>query len=189
MASLFSAARESIAELCEWMVWCNREYSLKDSLAFVSSCDAKWEAGTQYNFVVYDLRDGTFLGSIGLSGINPVHRFANLGYWVRRCRTRRGVASTAVRLAARFAFEELGLNRIELIIATENQASIRVAEKAGAHREGILRARVVLGGKPCDAVSYSLLAADWETKKRVEARAKAPTAHAPAAHLVQAAAR
>src|SRR4029077_14520173 len=90
--SLFSAARQYIDELCEWMVWCNRDYSLKDSLAFVSSCDAKWEAGAQYSFVVYDRRDGAFLGSVGLSGVNRVHCFANLGYCVRRCRTRQGVA-------------------------------------------------------------------------------------------------
>jgi RimJ/RimL family protein N-acetyltransferase len=66
------------------------------------------------------------------------------------------VATAALRLAVRFAFAELGLKRVELVIAVGNQASIRVAEKVGAQQEGILGRRLLLGGEWRDAVVYSL---------------------------------
>jgi RimJ/RimL family protein N-acetyltransferase len=77
---------------------------------------------------------------------------------VRSSNTGRGVASAAVRLAARFAFDGLRLKRLELVIAEGNHSSIRVAEKVRAHREGNLKSRLWLLGKPSDAVMYSLVA-------------------------------
>jgi len=168
--SLFAAARESIQELSTWMVWCRTDYSLEDSAAFVSRCAAEWEKGEQYSFVIFDVSDGAFLGSVGLSGVNRAHKFANLGYWVRSRRTQRGVASAATRMIARFALEELRLNRLEIIVPVGNKASQRVAEKAGARWEGVLRKRLILAGNPHDAVLYSLVAEDWEQSAAHEGR-------------------
>ena len=165
---LFHAVRESFAQIRQWMVWCRPDYSLGDALAFVRASDQAWQAGKQYSFVIYDLRDGAILGSVGLSELNRVHHHANLGYWVRSKRTCRGVASTAVRLAARFAFDDLHLNRLELVIGLGNEASIRVAEKAGARREGILRGKLMLNGRPRDALLYALLAADTRPAANVQ---------------------
>jgi ribosomal-protein-serine acetyltransferase len=51
-----------------------------------------------------------------------------------------GIATVAVRLIARFGFEDLDLQRLELLIAVDNAASRRVAEKVGATFEGVLPA-------------------------------------------------
>ena len=160
VSSLFSAARESMAQLQLWTAWCGPDYSLGDSLDFVMSCDEDWQAGRKYNFVIYDRADGAFVGSIGLSEVNREHGFAKLGYWVRSSRAGQGVANASIRLVSRFAFEELELNRLELIIAKGNGASIRVAEEVGANREGVLRDRILFKGRPEDAVMYSLVAED-----------------------------
>ena len=96
-SALFGAARESIHELSTWMVWCHAGYSLEDSARFVSQCEAGWQKGEQYSFVIYDVRSGDFLGSIGLSGVSDTHKVANLGYWVRTKKTQTGVASAAAR--------------------------------------------------------------------------------------------
>jgi len=69
--------------------------------------------------------------------------------------TRRGIASEAVRLVREWAFEHTDLVRLEVVVAVENLASQRVAEKAGAFREGILRSRLMLQGSTHDAVMYS----------------------------------
>ena len=58
---------------------------------------------------------------------------------------------------ARFGFEELGLGRIEIVVAVGNKASQPVAEKAGAHREGILKRRLRFHDEYHDAVMYSLI--------------------------------
>ena len=72
----------------------------------------------------------------------------------------RGVATRAARLAARFAFEQLGLNRIEIVAAVGNIPSQRVAEKASARREGVLRNRLLINGESLDAVLFSLVPED-----------------------------
>lgn len=60
-------------------------------------------------------------------------------------------------LGARFGFQELKLFRIEIVVRLDNRASLRVAEKTGAVREGILRDRLLAHGKSHDAVMFSLL--------------------------------
>jgi ribosomal-protein-serine acetyltransferase len=167
---LHEATRESIESLCRWMVWCHPGYGMEDCAAFVSSCDAKWERGESYSFVIFDVRDGTFLGSAGLSQINRTHRVANLGYWVRSSRAGRGVATSAVRLAAGFGLRKLGFNRLDIIVPVGNRSSQRVAEKVGAKQEGILRNRLVLQGKALDAVLYSMVAGDCESETQLEAQ-------------------
>jgi RimJ/RimL family protein N-acetyltransferase len=162
VTGLFAAARESIDQLCQWMVWCPAAYDLDDSYAFVWASQEDWEAGRKFSFLIFDLEDGSALGSVGLSDLDHTHGRANVGYWVRQSRIGQGIATAAVRLAAQFAFQELHLNRLEWVIAVGNQASIRVAEKLGAQREGLLRSRLVINRQPCDAVLYSLLATDAE---------------------------
>lgn len=160
--SLYAAVRESAPELASWMVWYHPKYSLSDTAAFVSNCDAEWERGSQYSFAIYSVENGTLLGSVGLNQINRLHNFANLGYWVRSSATHHGVATTAVRLAARFGIQELALGRLELLMPVANEFSRRVAEKVGARNEGILRRRLLLQNQLHDAHIFSLVAGDLE---------------------------
>ena len=64
------------------------------------------DTGTWYDFAI--ARIGSEHSSVGLA-----RTAANVGYWVRTGQTGRGIATAAVRLVARFAFEELGLLRLE----------------------------------------------------------------------------
>jgi RimJ/RimL family protein N-acetyltransferase len=61
------------------------------------------------------------------------------------------------RLLARWVFESLPFRRVGLLIDRENAASLRVAERAGFTREGVLRSNTIIKGRRCDMVSYSLL--------------------------------
>ena len=83
-----------------------------------------------------------------------------LGYWVRTSRLRQGIATRTTLLLARFGFEQVNLNRIEIVAALENRASQGVAKKVGATREGILRHRLLLHGHAHDAVLFSLIPQD-----------------------------
>jgi len=159
---LFAAVHESIPELSTWMVWCHAGYSLEDSAAFVSTRNAGWEQGNHYSFVICDLRDDTFLGSVGLKVVSQFDKCADVGYWVRSSRAHQGIAPLAVRLVARFGFQELGFHRMELVMPMENQPGWRLAAEAGAKREGILRQRKLLQGKSHDAIIYSLVEGDLD---------------------------
>jgi|SRR5437588_3995702 len=157
---LYEAVRESIAEVSLWLPWCHENYSIEDSREFVSTRGKSAADGEWYSFAVFEKERGKFLGGVGLNFINRVHLMANLGYWVRTGSVGRGVATSATRLAARFALEELGLHRIEIVVAVDNLASQRVAEKAGALREGLLRKRLLISGESKDAMLFSLVPED-----------------------------
>lgn len=159
---LYEAARESLNEVGKWLPWFHPDYSMEESETWIRTRKPKWEAGEEYSFCILDAEDGTFLGGCGLNHFNRMHGFANLGYWVRTSHTGKGAASTAARLIAGFGFHQLGLKRVEIVAAVGNHASQRVAEKAGAHREGVLRNRLIMHAHPVDAVMFSLIPSDVE---------------------------
>lgn len=164
---IFEAVHESLAELKPWMSWAHDQYTLEAVESFIGSNRANWEAGTQFGFAITDAKHGTVLGTCGLNHIHPVYHLANLGYWVRTARHGEGLAGRAALLTARYGFEQGIIIRAEIVIAVENQKSIRVAEKIGAHYEGVLLNRMVVGKAIYDAHMYSLIPQDFEIEARL----------------------
>lgn len=160
VGAVFEAVRESINEVAPWLPWCHPDYRIEETAEFLASRAEAWRNDTDYGFGVFDVQTGKFLGGVGLSQVNRTHQMVNLGYWVRTSCAGRGVASAAARLVARFALAVLKLSRVEILAATGNYASQRVAEKAGAVREGVLRKRLIIKGQVQDAVMFSLVAED-----------------------------
>lgn len=158
---MYVAVRESLADLKPWMSWVHDNYSERETREWIIAVRSRWNDGTHYGFAITDAEDGSFLGGCSLSHIHPVYHFCNLGYWVRSSQRGKGYAARAARLAARFAFERIGLIRVEIVIAAGNESSIKVAEKSGAHREGILLNRMVIHKRVSDAVMFSLLPSDF----------------------------
>ena len=162
----YTAVRESLLDLKPWMSWAYDNYSLSDSRDFIRITRARWQEGSLFAFAITDANSGLILGGCSLSHIHPVYHLCNLGYWVRSSKRGNGIARRATLLAARYAFEVVGLVRVEIVIAPENHASIRVAENVGAHYEGILRNRMVVGSDVYDAHMYSLIPQDFDLGTR-----------------------
>jgi len=158
--ALHAAALESVDEVHRWLPWCHADYSIREAEQWILSRDAAWQQGQEYSFAMIDLETDQFAGGCALNQIDPLRMRANLGYWVRTSCTARGLATAATRLLAEFGFEELKLQRIEIVAALDNIASQRVAQKAGAVREGIARARLRIHDRPYDAVCFSLIPND-----------------------------
>ena len=154
---MYEAICESIPEISRWMDWCHPDYKREESETWIKSRDEAWEQGVAYPFAILDKKTGAHVGGCGISFINKEYLFANLGYWVGTPHTKQGIATAATRLLADWAFRELKLNRIEIVAAVGNKASQRVAARAGAKREGVLRNRLMLHKKPVDAVMFSLI--------------------------------
>lgn len=98
---------------------------------------------------------GALVGSVGLH-IRKDGR-GEIGYLVARWARRRGVATRALRLLAAFAFDALGIARLEVLVRPENEPSMAVAERVGFTREGTLRSYFEGRGERHDAVMLSLL--------------------------------
>jgi ribosomal-protein-serine acetyltransferase len=135
--AVFEAARESVREVGPSMRTWAEGATRAIAARHVAESIQAWRTGTWYDFAITRIDSAAFLGRIGLDRISGSGT-ANVGYWVRTGQTGQGIATAAVRLVARFGFEDLGLQRLELLVAVENLASRRVAEKAGARCEGLL---------------------------------------------------
>jgi RimJ/RimL family protein N-acetyltransferase len=154
-----AAVDESRTSLARWMPWCHPEYGRADIERWFAESDRMWRERSAFNMW---LRDGGAV--LGVAGLHDVQRYgkreAELGYWVRLSARGRGVASTAMRTMAAFAFNELALVRTSMRIRLDNASSRRAAERAGARFEGVARHGIVHGEARFDAALYSLLPAD-----------------------------
>ena len=162
---LHQAVRESLQELKPWMSWATENYTELTARGYIAITRARWQERTLFAFAI--MQNNELLGSCTLSSIHPIYHFCNVGYWVRTDKRGQGIAGRAAKLAARFAFENVGLVRAEIVIALDNMASRRVAEKIGAHYEGILLNRMIVGTAICDAHMYSLLPSDFGLEARL----------------------
>ncbi len=156
---LYEAARESVADMQPWMPWCHADYSRKDAEAWVVANCRPAEGQGDTNFVIESIA-GRLLGGCGLNRLDPSHRTANLGYWLRTSARGRGAATSATTLVRDHAFDNTHLDRLEIVVAVGNSASQRVAVRAGAVREGLLRQALLLNDQRHDAILYSLLRSD-----------------------------
>ena len=156
---VWQAATESSAELLPWMSWYHVGYHIRETRSWLEMQVTAFRLGNAYEFAIVS-REGRYLGGCGLSRIDPLNRLANLGYWVRSSQVRRGIATRATRLLADWAFQNTELNRLEILVAIRNHPSLRVAAKAGAVWEGVLRGRLHHRGEMHDAVLFSIVRTD-----------------------------
>ena len=81
----------------------------------------------------------------------------------REVRAKRPQATLVV--AARFAFEELGLHRLQVAIIPRNRASRRVVEKLELREEGIAFRYLAINGVWEDHIRYALTTEDWAARR------------------------
>ena len=105
--------------------------------------------------------DGLLCGAVRLNKIEVTNRKVSIGYLLDAAYQGRGIAILSVREFLRYCFGELGINRVELTCATDNQRSVRVAERAGFIREGLLRQAEWLDGSFVDHYVYGLLRSEF----------------------------
>jgi ribosomal-protein-serine acetyltransferase len=150
------AAIESASNVGAWFAWVHPGLTVEETANFVAQRAEAWARGSERSFLIERAADKRLLGGVWLDNIDDDRKRANLGFWVRTSALRKGVGTAASRLCLRVAFEELGLDRVDILVAIGNQASQRVAENLGATPEGIAHATLVLRGVKVDSRIYSV---------------------------------
>ena len=115
------------------------------------------------------VHDGHLIGTTTLFHLDHANRHAEIGFALARAHWGRGLASEAVSTLVGFAFETLGLHRLEAGADPRNDGSIRLLERQGFRREGYLRERYHVGDEVQDDVLFGLLRPEWR------GRGQAPT--------------
>ena len=115
-----------------------------------------------YAFLIFKERGDELVGGLTLSNVRRgVTQAAVLGYWLGLPYVKQGYMLGAVGAAAGFAFQDLGLHRLEAATMPNNVASIRVLERNGFRREGLARRLLKINGKWEDHALYALLLEDF----------------------------
>ena len=117
--------------------------------------------GTALPLFVYENSSGKLLGGITLGNIrHGVAQSGQIGYWIGERYAGRGIMPEALKLLTKHAFDTLRLHRLEAACIPDNHRSIRVLEKAGFQREGLLRSYLRINGVWQDHFIYGLIATD-----------------------------
>ena len=156
--AMWEATKTSLPELRPWLPWAQKA-SEENSRDFAERCEDDWAAGQEYAFSI--MLDGRYVGGIGVHAYR-LEGLGELGYWIRTDHAGQGYVTEAGSAMVVFAFDAVGLYRLEIRTGVDNRPSQRIAEKLGFTREGTLRQGAPLGPQGgYDCHIYGLLAADW----------------------------
>jgi RimJ/RimL family protein N-acetyltransferase len=116
------------------------------------------------------LEDDRVIGTCTLYRVEPTNRRAEIGYILGYDHWGKGLAGEAVNALLGFVFDHLGLLRIEADVDPRNDRSLRMLERMGFKREGLLRERHRIAGEVQDTVLLGLLRREWTPRAGAPAK-------------------
>lgn len=120
-------------------------------------------ANREFSFGIYEMNSQQLIGHISLYAIKRLpYSSAFIGYSVDKSFVGRGIATEAVKLVLEFAFQTINIHRIEAYVSPKNEGSVRVLEKSGLVREGLLRELLFINGEWVDHYMYAILQNDFK---------------------------
>ena len=157
---LWAAVDGSRWHLERWLPWVPFNNTPDASQRYAEACAADWDAGRAVRFAVRDVQQRELLGVVGLDSCVHLHRACELGYWLKREATGRGMMTDAAKACVDFAFKRMGVHRIRCAAATDNYQSLRVIARLGFRFEGISRQAEYVGNRWLDHAVFAKLATD-----------------------------
>ena len=173
VASDFPAWREVRRENADWLTrWepariPGQPDVVEDPEAFSVRCSARQrerQLGTGFGFGIFV--EGQLVGEINISSVQRgPFQSAYVGYWIDERHAGRGYMPEALVVVCRYAFEELGLHRLQIAIIPRNAPSNRVVEKLGIRHEGTALRYLEINGVWEDHHRYAITAEEWEERR------------------------
>ena len=134
---LFRLTDANRTHLRQWLPWLDGTREEKDTATFISSMRKSFaESGV---FVCGIWYEGKLCGVIGYNKIDWNNRTGTLGYWLAKSSEGKGIMTSCCREFVSHAFDEYDLNRLMILVATENYRSQAIPDRLGFRQEGILR--------------------------------------------------
>lgn len=118
-------------------------------------------AGSAHVFLAWRRRGRALTGGVALNNVRYGSvRSASVGYWLGEAHTGEGLMSEALEAVCRWAFDGLGLERLEAAILPGNNASIGVIQRVGFREEGAARSYLEIAGRRRDHLLFGLVRTD-----------------------------
>ncbi len=122
---------------------------------------AEMRQGVTHSFLIFRTTDDALLGGVTLSNLRRgVAQSATLGYWIGASHARHGYSSEALRAVLEYAFQRLGLHRLEAACLPHNEASRRLLLSCGFQDEGYAREYLRINGSWQDHQLFAILRGD-----------------------------
>jgi ribosomal-protein-alanine N-acetyltransferase len=131
--------------------------TLEDLSPYIWS-EAMREPAKLLRLAIASRSSGELVGTVGFHTVTPRHRSAEMAYDLSPTHRGRGIAQHVVKLVTRWAHESAQLLRVQATVLDSNLRSVRVLERAGFTREGLLRSYRLVGGVPGNFYMYSHVA-------------------------------
>jgi len=133
---------------------------------YISVANDARTAGKEYPFIVYDKKKSAYAGSTRFYDIQLLHKTLQLGYtWYGKDFQGTGLNKQCKFLLLSFAFEKMGMERVEFRADNNNKRSIAAMKSIGCKEEGVLRSNSVKqDGLRRDSIVLSILKAEWENE-------------------------
>jgi ribosomal-protein-serine acetyltransferase len=157
---LWEAVEGSRWHLERWLPWVPFNNAPEASIRYAEACVSDWDSGRAVRFAIRDRKSRELLGVVGLDACVHLHRSSELGYWLKREATGRGLMTEAARACVEFAFTRMAMHRIRCAAATDNNASLRVIARLDFHFEGISRQAELVGARWLDHAVFARLSSD-----------------------------
>ena len=130
-------------------------YGERDAIAWLALHPALLRRREELPLAVVDPGGERLLGSVSLRFRGDGR--GEFGYVVAAPARGRGIGTRALRLLSRYAFDEHGLERLEVLVQPDNEASLALAERVGFRREGVLRSYTTIRGRRVDMVLLAMM--------------------------------
>ncbi|WP_052447420.1 GNAT family N-acetyltransferase [Clostridium polynesiense] len=140
--------------------WFRPIKNLSEADTFIERYNEEFEAGEEITWGIALKETEKLIGICCLGNFDNYARRAEIGYDLMKSQWGRGYGTEAVKAVITYGFKNMNLNRIEAFITPGNTASIRLMEKSGFIKEGIVRERDFIKGKFEDGVIMSKLRRD-----------------------------
>lgn len=144
--------------LLPWLPWAHFYKEFKEMPEFTESQIKCFDEGTAFGYDIF--YEGKFAGSADYIHFSEADKSIEIGYWLDKDYTGKGIVTRAVAKMVEYAFAELGMHRVVIQAASKNKASCRVAERLDFVHEGTQRESQYLDGEYYDTEIYSKLVSD-----------------------------
>lgn len=140
--------------------------SIEDTRKFIAFMTDRYKKGElPQNWGIVPKESKRVIGFCGFTDYSIINSFASVGYVVAENYQNLGIATEAMKEVLRFAFMNLGCNRVEADCFPENVPSKKVLKKLGMSYEGLLRKKLFVKGNFHDIECYSILKGEFERAK------------------------
>jgi RimJ/RimL family protein N-acetyltransferase len=145
-------ARLVTEQVVRYLVHVPYPYEIEDARRFINKSRRNFQLKKEQTFAIEFV--GNLVGVISLQKIDKVNKNAQISYWIGKTYWNLGIATESINLLIHYAFCVLRLHKVYANVLDNNRASIRVLEKNGLKKEGVLKHSLYKGDKFHDVVLY-----------------------------------